>query len=164
MSSESDTARSSKEISRESGQIGIREISVAGLSGLVGMIAMQPIFGVATILGVLDPVAFSGFANIVGYGLDFWGGVAIFVAGGMTVLPLLFITLGNYLPPATSVPLRGVTYGTIVWTGFVLAFYTGQTGVDLVIYLMMSLVNHWIYGAVLGSVYTRYASIAAYEV
>lgn len=163
MSSESDT-RSSKEISRESGQIGIRELSVASLSGLVGMIAMQPIFGVATVIGVLDPVAFSGFANIVGYGLDFWGGVAIFVAGGMTVLPLLFITLGNYLPPATSVPLRGVTYGTIVWTGFVIAFYTGQTGVALVVYLVMTLVNHWVYGAVLGSVYTRYASIAAYEV
>lgn len=163
MSNESET-RSSKEISRESGQIGVREISVASLSGLVGMAAMQPIFGVATILGVLDPVAFSGFANIVGYGLNFWGGVAIFVLGGMTVLPLLFITLGNYLPPATSVPLRGVTFGTIVWTGFILAFFTGQSGVSLVIYLVMTLVNHWIYGAVLGTVYTRYASIAAYEV
>jgi len=163
MSNEPET-RSSKEISRESGQIGIREISVASLSGLAGMIAMQPIFGVATVIGVLDPIAFSGFANIVGYGLDFWGGVAIFVAGGMTVLPLLFITLGNYLPPASSIALRGVTYGTIVWTGFALAFYTGQSGAALAIYLVMTLVNHWIYGAVLGSVYTRYASIAAYEV
>ncbi|MFW6320994.1 MAG: DUF6789 family protein [Halohasta sp.] len=163
MSSESET-RSSKQISRESGQIGVREISVAGLSGLVGMIAMQPIFGVATVLGVLDPVAFSGFANIVGYGLNFWGGVAIFVLGGITVLPLMFITLGNYLPPASSISLRGVTYGTIVWTGFALAFYTGQSGAALVIYLVMTLVNHWIYGAVLGRVYTQFASIAAYEV
>ena len=128
------------------------------------MIAMQPIFGVATVIGVLDPVAFAGFANIVGYGLDFWGGVAIFVLGGMTVLPLLFITLGNYLPPASSVPLRGVTYGTIIWTGFTIAFYTGQSGAALVIYLVMTLVNHWVYGAVLGLVYTQYASIAAYEV
>ncbi len=163
MSSESET-RSSKEISRDSGQIGIRELSVASLSGLAGMIAMQPIFGVATVIGVLDPVAFAGFANIVGYGLDFWGGVAIFVLGGMTVLPLLFITLGNYLPPASSVPLRGVTYGTIIWTGFTIAFYTGQSGAALVIYLVMTLVNHWVYGAVLGLVYTQYASIAAYEV
>jgi len=163
MSSEQET-RSSKEISRESGQIGIRELSVAALAGLAGMIAMQPIFGVATVIGVLDPVAFSGFANIVGYGLNFWGGVAIFVLGGITVLPLLFITLGNYLPPATSVPLRGVTYGSIIWPGFVLAFYTGQSGPALVIFLAMTLVNHWIYGAVLGSVYTRYASIAVYEV
>jgi len=163
MSSEQET-RSSKEISRESGQIGVRELSVAALAGLAGMAAMQPIFGVATVIGVLDPIAFSGFANIVGYGLSFWGGVAIFVLGGVTVLPLLFITLGNYLPPATSVPLRGVTYGTIVWTGFALAFYTGQTGPAVVIYLVMTLVNHWIYGAVLGMVYTRYASIAVYEV
>ena len=163
MSSEQET-RSSKEISRESGQIGVRELSVAALAGLAGMVAMQPIFGVATVLGVLDPIAFSGFANIVGYGLNFWGGVVIFVLGGITVLPLLFITLGNYLPPATSVPLRGVTYGSIVWPGFVLAFYTGQSSVALVIYLVMTLVNHWIYGAVLGSVYTRYASIAVYEV
>lgn len=163
MSSEQET-RSSKEISRESGQIGIRELSVAALAGLAGMVAMQPIFGVATIIGVLDPVAFSGFANIVGYGLNFWGGVGIFVLGGITVLPLLFITLGNYLPPATSVPLRGVTYGSIVWPGFVLAFYTGQSGPALVIYLVMTLINHWVYGAVLGSVYTRYASIAVYEV
>ncbi len=163
MANEPET-RSSKEISRDSGQIGIRELSVAGLSGLAGMIAMQPIFGVATIIGVLDPSAFSEFANIVGYGLDFVGGVAIFVAGGVTVLPLLFITLGNYLPPAGSVPLRGVTYGTIVWTGFVIAFYTGQTGAALAIYIVMTLVNHWVYGAVLGLVYTRYASIAVYEV
>ncbi len=163
MSNEPET-QSSKEISRESGQIGIRELSVASVSGLAGMIAMQPIFGVATVLGVLDPVAFAGFANIVGYGLNFWGGVAIFVAGGVTVLPLLFITLGNYLPPSSSVPLRGVTYGTIVWTGFVIAFYTGQSGVALVVYLALTLSNHWIYGAVLGLVYTRYASIAVYEV
>src|SRR6056297_1045770 len=163
MSSEQET-RSSKEISRESGQIGVRELSVAALAGLAGMAAMQPIFGVATVIGVLDPIAFSGFANIVGYGLSFWGGVAIFVLGGITVLPLLFITLGNYLPPATSVPLRGVTYGSIVWPGFVLAFYTGQSGTALVIFLAMTLINHWIYGAVLGSVYTRYASIAVYEV
>lgn len=163
MANEPET-RSSKEVSRDSGQIGIRELSVASLAGLVGLIAMQPIFGVATIIGVLDPIAFAGFANIVGYGLNFWGGVAIFVAGGMTVLPLLFITLGNYLPPTGSVPLRGVTYGTIVWTGFVIAFYTDQSGAALVIYLIMTLVNHWIYGAVLGLVYTRYASIAVYEV
>jgi len=163
MANEPET-RSSKEVSRDSGQIGIRELSVASLAGLVGLIAMQPIFGVATIIGVLDPVAFAGFANIVGYGLNFWGGVAIFVAGGMTVLPLLFITLGNYLPPTGSVPLRGVTYGTIVWTGFVIAFYTDQSGAALVIYLIMTLINHWVYGAVLGLVYTRYASIAVYEV
>lgn len=163
MRSESDT-RSSKEVSRDSGQIGIRELGVATLSGLAGMIAMQPTFGVATIIGVLDPTAFSEFANIVGYGLDFVGGVAIFVAGGMIVLPLLFITLGNYLPPTGSVPLRGVTYGTIVWTGFVIAFYTGQSGAALVIYFLLTLVNHWVYGAVLGLVYTRYASIAVYEV
>ena len=93
MSNEQET-RSSKEISRESGQIGVRELSVASLSGLVGMIAMQPIFGVATILGVLDPIAFSGFANIVGYGLSFWGGVAIFVLGGVTVLPLSAARVG----------------------------------------------------------------------
>ncbi len=155
---------SSKETSRESGQIGIRELSVASLSGLVGMVAMQPLFGIATVLGVLDPLAFAEFANIVGYGLDLWGGVGIFVAGGVTVLPLLFITLGNYLPPASSVPLRGVTYGTIVWTGFVIAFYTGQTGTGLAMYLLLTLGNHWIYGVVLGSVYTRYASVAVYEV
>ncbi len=163
MSSESET-RTSKEISRDSGQIGIREIAIASLSGLAGIIAMQPLFGLATLLGVLDPVAFSGLASIVGYGLNFWGGVAIFVAGGMTTLPLLFITLGNYLPPAKSIELRGVTYGTIVWSGFAIAFYTGQTGVALAGYLIFTLVNHWIYGYVLGMVYTRYASIAVYEV
>ncbi|XVH31759.1 DUF6789 family protein [Haloferacaceae archaeon DSL9] len=163
MSSEADTGVTTAYEEEPKG-IGVMEIAIAAVAGLAGMLAMMPIFWVAYIVGAIELSAFAGLATIVNLGPSFPIGLFIFIGGGMTTLPLLFITLGNYLPPAESIPLRGVTFATIMWAGFSVAFYTAQTGATFAIYLALTLIAHWVYGYVLGYVYSSRANIAVYEV
>ncbi|MCL9817896.1 DUF6789 family protein [Natronocalculus amylovorans] len=152
----------SREI-EETSSVTLRDIIVAGIAGLIGMLAMMPLFGVGYLFGVIQLEAFAGLATIVGLGPSFPIGLVIFIGGGTTTLPLLFITLGNYLPPGKSIALRGMTFATIMWCGFLIAFYTGQAGLTLVAYLGLTLVAHWVYGFILGSLTNKYASIAVYD-
>ncbi|WP_224335238.1 DUF6789 family protein [Haloprofundus halobius] len=138
-------------------------VTVAAGAGFGGMVAMTPILAVGLLLGVIEPSAFAGLAEIVMLGESFPIGMFIFVAGGMTSLPLLFVSLAVFLPGKT-LARRGVSYATIVWTGFIIAFYTEQTGATLAGYLALTLVAHWVYGYVLGLLYDRYAAIPQYEV
>ncbi|MGM0604935.1 MAG: DUF6789 family protein [Halobacteriota archaeon] len=144
--------------------IELRDVLTAGVAGVIAVFAMAPILAASVFVGVLDTGAFAGLATIVGLGASVPIGVFIFAAGGVTVLPLLFLTLGNYLPPMRSVPLRGVTFGTIVWSGFVVAFYTAQTGLLLGGYLAGTLLAHWVYGAVFGALCSRYSDVALCDI
>ncbi len=143
--------------------VSLREFGVAGVSGLVGMVAMTPVLLLAWLVGVLSPGAFTELSQLVGFGNSLPVGVLVFVAGGMTTLPLLFVALAMFLPGET-VARKGVVYGSVVWTGFAIAFFTGQAGLALAGYLALTLVAHWAYGYVLGSAYERYAAIPVYEV
>lgn len=148
--------------------IGIREILIAGGAGLVGMLAMIPFFAVGYVLGVISPEAFAGLAELLGVSagspLAFPLGAFIFVGGGMTTLPLLFVALAEFLPPARSIGLRGVTFAVVIWTGFLIAFWTGQSGILLGGYVVVSLLAHVAYGYVLGTLFGRFARIPRYEV
>lgn len=153
--------------SREYPSLDVRDALVAGGAGLAGMVAMLPILLVAYLLGALNPEAFTALAEIVGLGgtpYSFLIGMIIFVGGGMTTLPLLFVSLAEFLPPANDIPISGVTYATVVWTGFVIAFDPGLDGLMFGLYLVMTLAAHWAYGYVLGEVYSRYATVPAYRV
>lgn len=147
----------------ETDNSGIERAVVAGGAGLVGMVAMAPVLGIAWLVGALQPSAFAGLAEIVGLGPNFVVGALIFVLGGMVTLPLLFVSLAVFLPGRT-VAIRGLSYATIVWTGFVVAFYSGETGAMLALFLGITLVAHWVYGYVLGFLYDRYATIPIYDV
>ena len=70
----------------------------------------------------------------------------------MVPWPLLFASLKNYLPGKSS-PISGAFFGAAMWTGFVLAFYTGQTGLSLVLYAVLTLVAHVVYGIGMGAVF-----------
>ncbi|KTG08628.1 hypothetical protein AUR64_18355 [Haloprofundus marisrubri] len=158
----SDTGVTQETSDQEAG-LSLDMVTVAAGAGLGGMIAMTPILVVGILLGVLSPSAFAGLAEIVMLGDSFAIGSFIFIAGGMTSLPLLFVSLAVFLPGST-LARRGVTYATIVWTGFIIAFYTQQTGTALAGYLVITLVAHWAYGYVLGLLYDRYAAIPQYDV
>lgn len=93
-------------------------------------------------------------------------GLALFVVGGAIVWPLLYITLGRYLPGMG--PNRGLVFGTILWIAFVPAFaggtvgaalpaFAGDTNASLVIYLVVTLIVHLIYGAILGGGHARFS-------
>lgn len=162
------TAATGEQTGKRETDIGIREILIAGGAGFVGMVAMVPFFAVGYALGVISPDAFAGLAELLGVpaesSLAFPLGAFIFVGGGITTLPILFVSLAEFLPPARSTALRGVTYAVIIWTGFLIAFWTGQTGLQLWGYVLVSLLAHVAYGYVLGSLFLRYAHIPRYEV
>jgi cytochrome c oxidase subunit 1 len=136
---------------------------IAGVAGLAGVLAMSPLLFVAWALGALDPAAFAGLAEIVNLGADPLLGALIFVGGGATTLPLLFVAWALFFPGET-LPRRGIVHASIVWTGFAIAFYSGQAGVALALYLVLTLAAHVVYGAVLGYVYGRLATIPVYEI
>jgi hypothetical protein len=79
-------------------------------------------------------------------------GYVIFLGGGMTTWPLLFASIGRYLP-GDSYATAGLTFGFVLWTGFVLAFNVGYSGTSLVLYVLVSLVAHLLYGFAMGSVF-----------
>lgn len=145
-----------------------REVLVAGGAGFAGMVAMIPFFAVAFLLGALSPEAFAGLAELLSIPanspLAFPIGAFIFIGGGMTTLPLLFISLAEFLPPKRSIPLRGVTYAIIIWTGFSIAFWTGQGGLQLATYLVITLLAHMAYGYVVGWLFSRFEDLPKYKV
>ena len=77
---------------------------------------------------------------------------------------MLFVSLAEFLPPERDVGLRGVSFAVIVWTGFLMAFSTGQTGRTLVLYAALSLAAHVAYGYALGALYDRFVDAPRYDV
>lgn len=136
--------------------VGIVADGVVGAAGgLVGTALMTVVLLVAESVGVFSRESFAQLAGMVGLG-ELLPPVAIgylvFLVGGMVPWPLLFASLKEYLPGSRD-PIKGVFFATIIWTGFVLAFYTGFTGLALVGYVLFTLVAHWVYGFGLGAVF-----------
>ncbi len=133
----------------------IRDGVVGAAGGLVGTALMTVVLFVGTALGGFDPSSFETLAELIN--LDAFApgvpiGYVIFLGGGMTTWPLLFASVEGYLPGKT-IRQRGIPFGTVLWTGFVIAFYEGYTGTALYVYLVCTLVAHWVYGFGLGAVF-----------
>lgn len=148
---------------RETGSIGVREIATAASAGFVGTVAMSPLLAVAWFVGVLSPSAFESLAALTGLGASLPLGVFIFVGGGTTTLPLLFVALAMFMPGRTTTE-KGIAFAVVVWTGWSVAFHSGQTGLALVGFLVFGLLSHVVYGGVLGALYGRFASFPEYDV
>jgi hypothetical protein len=128
---------------------------VGAVGGLVGTALMTVVLLVAESLGVFSRESFAQLAGLVGLGEllpPVAVGYLVFLVGGMVPWPLLFASLKEYLPGSRD-PIKGVFFATIIWTGFVLAFYTDFAGLALVGYIFFTLVAHWVYGFGLGSVF-----------
>ena len=133
--------------------VGIFKDGVIGaIAGAAGTVMLSAVLFVALNLGWFDSSAFGGLAALIGLGSDNLLGYVIFFGGGMTTWPLLFVSVQEFLP-GSMLAFRGVSFATISWTGFIGAFYTGQSGLALVGYVVCSLVAHWAYGFTLGSVF-----------
>ena len=136
--------------------VGLREYAVAGAAGLAGTAAMTPILAAMWLLGALEPAAFASLATVVGLAPDVVVGMLLFVAGGATVLPLLYVTLSMFLPGRTLAE-KGAAFAVAMWTGFAFAFYTTQAGIVLGAFLVLTFAAHLVYGYVMGGVYDRFA-------
>jgi hypothetical protein len=131
---------------------------IGAVGGFAGTALMTVVFLVASTLGGFQLTSFATTAELIGAGAVFGPdllvpiGYVIFLGGGMTTWPLLFASLGEYLP-GEKYAHKGVFYGFVLWTGFVLAFYTGYTGFALGVYLVATLLGHLGYGFALGAIF-----------
>ena len=148
--------------------ITVRLVGTAMLGGVVGMVLMLPLLvGAPLALGLFrtEPiVAFSSVGSFFGLQPSLALGVAIFVLGGSTLLPVQFLVIGGFLPPASPRYLRGASFMTAYWFGFLFAFWPGGGAVTVGIFVVVSLVSHWIYGLSLGYLLDRWAEIPQHEV
>jgi cytochrome c oxidase subunit 1 len=131
-------------------------IGVAG--GTLAITLMSGVLGIATLLGFLQPPTLTGLARIFGidqgtlFGLpiSLVLGFTVFYAGGVFFWPTVFAAGAGRFPGGNRV-LVGLSFAFLLWPGFALGFYTGQTGFALVAYLLSTLVAHAVYGATLSA-------------
>lgn len=133
---------------------------VGAAGGLVGTALLTVVLLIAESLGVFEREAFALLTELVGieqYVPPILAGYLIFLGGGMVPWPLLYASLKEYLPGRRD-PVSGVFFGFAIWTGFVLGFYTGQSGLVLAGYAVLTLLAHVAYGVGLGLVFEYFAT------
>lgn len=133
---------------------------VGAAGGLVGTAMSTVVLLIAQSLGAFSMADFAILTELVGltgYVPEVLFGYIMFLGGGMFPWPLLFASLKAYLP-GESDPVSGAFFGATMWTGFVLAFYTGQSGVTLALYAVLTLIAHIVYGIGLGAVFNYFAT------
>ncbi|MHB9287749.1 DUF6789 family protein [Halobacteriales archaeon Cl-PHB] len=128
---------------------------VGAAGGLVGTAMMTVVLLVAETFGAFSRQSFADLTALIGlegYVPAVTFGYLLFLLGGMFPWPLLFASLAEYLP-GERMPVQGIFFGTALWTGFALAFFDGFTGVGLLLYVVLTLIAHWVYGVSLGFVF-----------
>ncbi|QLD85143.1 hypothetical protein HWV23_05200 [Natronomonas halophila] len=130
---------------------------IGAIAGAVGTAAMTVVLFVAASLGAFDMTSLSMVVELTGIAAVVPGdptavGYVLFLAGGMVTWPLLFASVGRYLPGG-SYAKQGAFFGFVLWTGFVLAFYDGYAGIALPLYVVFTFIAHLVYGFSLGAVF-----------
>ena len=154
---EDDTMAEANEFDSLGGIVTDGVVGAAG--GLVGTAMMTVVFLIAQSVGAFaltDIAVLAEFAGLSAYVPSVVVGYVIFLVGGMVPWPLLFASLMAYLP-GESTPVSGAFFGAAMWTGFVVGFYTGQSGLELLLYALLTLVAHVVYGIGLGAVFDYFA-------
>jgi cytochrome c oxidase subunit 1 len=123
----------------------VSNASIAAVGGFVGTLLMAGGLGTAAVVGVFDLASLAELGELVGLPSTPAVGAALFLVGGTVTWPLLFLAFSDYLPGRLLFE-TGLVFATIISSGFLVAFYTGQTGLALVGYLGFVLVAHWAYG------------------
>ncbi|MFC7078990.1 DUF6789 family protein [Halorussus caseinilyticus] len=130
---------------------------IGAVGGLVGTGSLTVGLLIAASLGVFDINEFATLAELTGLNVLFESnpaavGYVLFLLTGMVMWPLLFASIGSYLP-GEKYAVKGIPFGFVLWTGFAPAFYADYTGLALVLYLVLTLGAHFSYGFTLGAVF-----------
>lgn len=135
---------------------------IGALGGAVGTAVLTVGLLIAASIGAFDTARFAVVAELLGAELVFESNIAsigylVFLLGGMTVWPLLLASIGSFLP-GDRFALKGIPLGMAIWTGFAPAFYGGESGVALALYLVITFFAHVFYGFTLGSVFDYFSN------
>ena len=156
-SADSDAVAEDNEFDNLRGILADGVVGAAG--GLVGTAMMTVVFLIAQSVGAFELTDFAILMELLGLSEvvpPVLFGFLLFLGGGMVPWPLLFASLKAYLPGESS-PVSGAFFGAAMWTGFVIGFYTGQSGLELLLYALLTLVAHVVYGIGLGAVFDYFA-------
>jgi hypothetical protein len=141
-----------------------RRVVVASfVGGIAGLLLMTPVIvGVPILLGVfeVDPLL-SAVPLLETPPLV---GVLVFVLGGAVVLPLFFVVTATFLPPRDPRWARGVTMSTLFWVAFLYLFWPGGGALTDAVFLVVTLLGHWVYGLALGVLTHALTGIPEHEV
>ncbi|PSP65624.1 cytochrome C oxidase subunit I [Halobacteriales archaeon QH_8_64_26] len=135
-----------------------RDAAVGVAGGTLAITLMSLVLAGATVLGFLRPPLLTGLARILGIergtilGLpvSLVLGFTVFYAGGVIFWPTVFAAGAGRFPGGNRI-LVGLSFAMLLWPGFALGFYSGQTGFALVAYLGSTLFAHAVYGATLSA-------------
>ncbi|WP_137286178.1 DUF6789 family protein [Halorussus salinisoli] len=130
---------------------------IGAVGGLVGTGSLTVGLLIAASLGAFDINEFATLAELTGLNVLFERnpaavGYILFLLTGMVMWPLLFASIGSYLP-GDKYAIKGLPFGFVLWTGFAPAFYDGYTGLAMILYLVLTLGAHFSYGFTLGAVF-----------
>lgn len=81
-------------------------------------------------------------------------GLAAFVALGVIVWPIVFLTFGESLAPENEA-MRGVVLALVLWIAFFVALVPAFDVTGLFSFIATSLLAHLVYGLVLGIAFER---------
>lgn len=131
--------------------ITLRVVLAAFAGGLLGLLLMAPIIaGIPILLGVFKMGPLLEVVPLVEGGPLV--GILVFALGGIFVLPLFFIVTATFLPPREPRWARGVMMSTLFWITFLYLFWPGGGTVTDGVFLVVTLLGHWLYGLSLGLV------------
>jgi hypothetical protein len=130
---------------------------IGAVGGLVGTGSLTIGLLIATSLGAFQIESFGTLAELTGFNVILplsptAVGYTLFLLTGMVMWPLLFASIGTYLP-GEKFATKGIPFGFVLWTGFAPAFYEGYTGLAMFLYLVLTLGAHFSYGFTLGAVF-----------
>ena len=135
---------------------------VGALGGLVGTAVLTFSLLIASTMGAFNFASFASLTEMTGIDVlislnDVAVGYLLFLGVGMVIWPLLFASLGTYLP-GEKYAFKGISYGFVLWTGFAQIFYGEFGGLALWIYLVVTLIGHVGYGFSLGAVFDYFTN------
>lgn len=135
------------------------------VGGIAGVVVMSPVIaGIPILLDIFRLESLATFADFVISDANAILGIAFFVAGGAVVLPLFFVVTATFVPPREPRYLRGATVSTMFWVSFAYIFWPAGGAYVNAVFVVVTLVGHWIYGAVLGLVMERLTGIPEHSV
>lgn len=138
---------------------------LAGIPVALGVFETEPIANLATIGSLFGLIDISALGTLVGYDPAVIMGGLLFAFGGIVFLPVQFLIVATFLPPASPRRYRGLTFSMLWWIGFVVAFLPSSGGTVVIgLFLAVSVVAHLVYGVTLGTLLDRYAEIPEHTV
>jgi hypothetical protein len=140
-----------------------RVVLAAFAGGLAGLVLMAPVVaGIPLLLGVFQVEPLLEVIPLVDGGPLI--GVLVFALGGVFVLPLFFIVTATFLPPREPRWARGITMSTLFWVTFLYLFWPGGSMFADGVFLVVTLLGHWVYGLALGVVTHTLTGIPEHDV